>query len=157
VKSVVFCVKIGKNSARNQSKTLIPQNKNQIFQKFLSSFPKTSYERRATRNGYIFASNVQLRLIIEGVFFTLWQKAAKYRSRSKAEIRRLLVESGRLLVEPILERNGSSRMGRNSFYILSFGFTFSTLSFKFSSTLVEKPLQISYFLCKTNPISKKVK
>ncbi len=69
VKSVVSCVKIGKNSARNQSKALIPQSKNQIFQKFLSSFTKTSYERRATRNGYIFVSNVQLRLIIEGVFF----------------------------------------------------------------------------------------
>jgi hypothetical protein len=55
--------------AKNQSKTLIPQSKNQIFQKFLSSFPKTSYERRATRNGYIFASKVQVALIIEGVFF----------------------------------------------------------------------------------------
>ena len=113
LKSVVFCVKIGKNSARNQSKTLILQSKNQIFQKFLSSFAKTSYERRATRNGYIFASKVQVALIIEGVFFyslslppvcayllfcrgllfRLRQKEAKYRSRSKAEIRRLLAES----------------------------------------------------------------
>ena len=45
-----------------------------------------------------------------------------------------------------MERNGSSRMGRNSFYILSFGFTFSTLNFKFSSTSVEGSLQISPFL-----------
>jgi len=53
-----------------QSKTLIPSSKNQIFQEFLSSFPKTSYERRAMRNGYIFVSKVQVALIIEGVFFT---------------------------------------------------------------------------------------
>ena len=32
VKSVVFCVKIGKMSAIFQSKTLIPQNKNNNFQ-----------------------------------------------------------------------------------------------------------------------------
>ena len=37
-------------------------------------------------------------------------------------------------------------MGRNSFYILSCGFTFSTLNFKFSSTLVEESLQISSFM-----------
>ncbi len=67
LKSLVSCVKIGKNSARNQSKALIPQSKNQIFQRFLTHFPKTSYERRATRNGYIFVSNVQLRLIIEAL------------------------------------------------------------------------------------------
>ncbi len=67
LKSVVFSVKIGKNSARNQSKTLIPQNKNQIFQIFLTYFPKTSYERRATRNCYIFVSNVQVALIIEAL------------------------------------------------------------------------------------------
>ena len=68
-KSVVFCVKIGKISAIFQPKAMIPSSKNQIFQKFLTHFPKTSYELRATRNGYIFVSNVQLRLIIEGVFF----------------------------------------------------------------------------------------
>ncbi len=62
-------VKIGKNSTRNQPKTLIPQSKNQIFQIFLTHFSKTSYERRATRNGYIFVSNVQLRLIIEAYLF----------------------------------------------------------------------------------------
>ncbi len=45
-----------------------------------------------------------------------------------------------------MERNRSSRMGRNSFYILSFGFTFYTLNFKFSSTLVENPLQINLFM-----------
>jgi len=67
LKSVVSCVKIGKNSARNQSKALIPQSKNQNFQKFLSSFPKTSYERRETRNGYIFASKAQVALIIEAL------------------------------------------------------------------------------------------
>jgi hypothetical protein len=66
-------VKIGKNSARNQSKALIPKSKNQIFQKFLTHFPRTSYERRATRNGYIFVSKAQVALIIERVFFTLWQ------------------------------------------------------------------------------------
>ncbi len=43
-KSVVFCVKIGKISAIFQSKTLIPQNKNEIFKKFLTYFPKSSYE-----------------------------------------------------------------------------------------------------------------
>ena len=59
----------GSGVAKNQPKALIPKNKNHIFQKFLSSFPKTSYERRATRNGYIFVSNVQVALIIEGVFF----------------------------------------------------------------------------------------
>ncbi len=69
VKSVVFCVKIGKNSARNQSKALIPQSKNQIFHIFITYFPKTSYERRATKNGYIFVSKAQVALIIEGVFF----------------------------------------------------------------------------------------
>ncbi len=53
--------------AKNQSKTLIPQSKNQIFQNFLTHFPKRSYERRATRNGYIFVSNMQLRLIIEAL------------------------------------------------------------------------------------------
>ncbi len=37
-------------------------------------------------------------------------------------------------------------MGRNSFYILSFGFTFSTLNFKFSSTVVEESLQIRLFM-----------
>ncbi len=55
--------------AKNQSKTLIPPSKNQIFQKFLTHFPKTSYERRATRNGYIFVSKAQVALIIEGLFF----------------------------------------------------------------------------------------
>ncbi len=62
-------VKIGNISISFQSKTLIPQNKNQIFQRFLTYFPKTSYERRATRNGYIFVSKVQVAIIIEGVFF----------------------------------------------------------------------------------------
>ncbi len=70
-------VKIGKISTFFQSKTLIPSSKNQIFQKFLTALPASSYERRATKNGYIFVSNVQLRLIIEpvlssvegGVFF----------------------------------------------------------------------------------------
>ncbi len=37
-------------------------------------------------------------------------------------------------------------MGRNSFYILSFGFTFSTLNFKFYSTTVEDSLQIRPFM-----------
>ena len=37
-------------------------------------------------------------------------------------------------------------MERKSFYILSCGFTFSTLNFKFSSTTVENPLQIHPFL-----------
>ena len=50
----------------------------------------------------------------------------------------------------VLERNESSRMGRNSFYILSFGFTFSTLNFKFSSTTVMSALQISPF-CSNKP------
>ena len=63
-------VKIGKISAIFQSKTLVPQSKNQIFQKFLSSFTKTSYERRATRNGYIFVSKVQIALIIEALLFS---------------------------------------------------------------------------------------
>ena len=54
---------------QNQPKTLIPSSKNQIFQKFLTYFPKTSYERRATRNGYIFVSNVQVALIIEALLF----------------------------------------------------------------------------------------
>ena len=63
-------VKIGKILTKNHSKTLIPQNKNQIFQKFLTHCPKYSYDRRATRNGYIFQSKVQVALIIEGVFFT---------------------------------------------------------------------------------------
>ncbi len=62
--------KIGKNSVKNQSKALIPQNKNENFQKFLTYFPKTSYERRATGNGYIFVSNVQRRLIIEALLFS---------------------------------------------------------------------------------------
>ena len=56
--------------AKNQSKTLIPQNKNQIFQKFLTYFPKTSYERRATKNGYIFVSKAQVALIIEALLFS---------------------------------------------------------------------------------------
>ncbi len=59
--------KIGKNSVKNQSKALIPQNKNENFQKFLTYFPKTSYERRATRNGYIFVSKAQVALIIEAL------------------------------------------------------------------------------------------
>jgi hypothetical protein len=66
---VLISVKIGKNSARNQSKALIPQSKNKIFQRFLTHFPKKSYERRATRNGYIFVSKALVALIIEGVFF----------------------------------------------------------------------------------------
>jgi hypothetical protein len=37
-------------------------------------------------------------------------------------------------------------MKSNSFCILSFGFTLSTLNFKFSSTLVERTLQIYPFL-----------
>jgi hypothetical protein len=37
-------------------------------------------------------------------------------------------------------------MGRKSFYILSFGFAFSTLNYKFASTLVERALQIHLFL-----------
>jgi hypothetical protein len=64
-------VKIGKISTFFQPKVMIPKSKNQIFQKFLTHFPKTSYERRATRNGYIFVSNVQLRLIIEALLFRL--------------------------------------------------------------------------------------
>ncbi len=69
---LTFCrgwFKIGKISAFFQSKTLIPQSKNQIFQKFITHFPKTSYERRATRNGYIFASKAQVALIIEALLF----------------------------------------------------------------------------------------
>ena len=69
---LTFCrgwFKIGKISTFFQPKALIPSNKNQIFQKFLTHFPKKSYERRATRNGYIFVSNTQVALIIEGVFF----------------------------------------------------------------------------------------
>ncbi len=57
--------------------------------------------------------------------------------------------------EPISKRNGSSRMERNSFYILSFGFTFSTLNFKFPSTLVENPLQITPFYAKQTQFPKK--
>ncbi len=82
---VLISVKIGKNSVKNQSKTLIPKHKNQIFQIFLSSFPKTSYERRATRNGYIFVSKVQIALIIEGVFFYPPAKAANYLRAYKAQ------------------------------------------------------------------------
>jgi len=37
-------------------------------------------------------------------------------------------------------------MGRNSFYILSCGFTFSTLNFKFSSTTVVSALQNHLFM-----------
>jgi hypothetical protein len=37
-------------------------------------------------------------------------------------------------------------MGRKSFYILSCGFTFSTLKYQFSSTTVESALQIHPFL-----------
>jgi len=37
-------------------------------------------------------------------------------------------------------------MGRNSFYILSCGFTFLTLTFKFSSTLVVSALQNHLFM-----------
>jgi len=37
-------VKIGKILVRNQSKTLIPQNKNQNFQKILTYCSKSSYE-----------------------------------------------------------------------------------------------------------------
>ncbi len=69
---LTFCrgwFKIGKISTFFQPKALIPASKNQIFQKFLTYFPKTSYERRATKNGYIFVSKVQVALIIEGVFF----------------------------------------------------------------------------------------
>ena len=40
-------------------------------------------------------------------------------------------------------------MGRNSFYILSFGFTFSTLNFKFSSCLSSAPLHLSRILDKS--------
>ncbi len=65
----VFCVKIGKISTIFQPKARVPSNKNQNFQKFLTYFPKTIYERRATRNAYIFASKAQVALIIEGVFF----------------------------------------------------------------------------------------
>jgi len=49
-------------------------------------------------------------------------------------------------------------MGRNSFYILSFGFTFSTLNFKFPSCLSSALYNCKEFstnqpfLCKTNPI-----
>ncbi len=46
-------------------------------------------------------------------------------------------------------------MGRNSFYILSFGFTFSTLNFKFPSTLVENSLQITPFYAKQTQFPKK--
>ncbi len=70
---LTFCrgwFKIGKISTIFQSKTLIPKHKNQIFHKFLSSFPKTSYEQRATRNGYIFVSNAQVALIIEALLFS---------------------------------------------------------------------------------------
>jgi len=37
-------VQAGVGTMKNQSKTLIPQSKNQIFQKFLTYFPKSSYE-----------------------------------------------------------------------------------------------------------------
>ncbi len=70
-------VTIGKISTFFQSKTLIPKHKNQIFQKFLTHFPKTSYKRRATRNGYIFVSNVQLRLIIEALALEFTQSLSK--------------------------------------------------------------------------------
>ncbi len=46
-------------------------------------------------------------------------------------------------------------MERNSFYILSFGFTFSTLNFKFPSTFVENPLQINPFYAKQTQFPKK--
>jgi hypothetical protein len=38
VKSVVFCVKIGKISTFFQPKAMIPKSKNQIFQKFFNCF-----------------------------------------------------------------------------------------------------------------------
>ncbi len=62
-------VKIGEISTIFQPKARVPPNKNQNFLNFLTYFPKSSYERRATRNGYIFASKAQVALIIEGVFF----------------------------------------------------------------------------------------
>ncbi len=43
LKSVVFCVKIGKNSPRNQPKTLIPQGKNKKKQNFFIAYSVTSY------------------------------------------------------------------------------------------------------------------
>ena len=46
---VLISVKIGKNSARNQSKTLIPQSKNQIFWKFLTALLTSSYENPESR------------------------------------------------------------------------------------------------------------
>ena len=64
---LLFCR--GSGVAKNQPKTLIPSSKNQIFHKFLTYFPKTSYERRATKNGYIFVSKAQVALIIEAYLF----------------------------------------------------------------------------------------
>ena len=73
-------VKIGKNSPSFQSKTLIPQNKNQKFFKILTYCPKSSYERRATGNGYIFATKVHVALIIEAyLFFASGQKKPNYK------------------------------------------------------------------------------
>jgi len=62
-------VKIGKILTKNQSKTLIPQNKNQIFLKILTYCPKSSYENLESPIEYFFQSNVQVALIIEGLFF----------------------------------------------------------------------------------------
>jgi hypothetical protein len=67
---VILCVKIGKILVKNQPKARVPQSKNQNFQKFLTYFPKSSYEIRATRNGYIFASKAQVALIIEALLFS---------------------------------------------------------------------------------------
>ncbi len=59
--------KIGKISEIFQSKALIPRNKNKNFQNFLTVLPASSYERRATRNGYIFVSKAMVALIIEAL------------------------------------------------------------------------------------------
>ena len=79
--------KIGKISAIFRPKASVPSSKNQIFHKFLTYFPKTSYERRATKNGYIFASNTQVALIIEALAleFTLDVSSLAFLSGASAK------------------------------------------------------------------------
>jgi len=49
VKSVVFCVNMGKISVNFQPKAQVPQTKNKIFQKFLTTLLKLSYDNNESK------------------------------------------------------------------------------------------------------------
>ncbi len=112
-----FGVKIGKISADFRPNTQGGKSKNQNFQNFSTYFPTSSYERRVTRDGYIFVSNTQVALIIGGGIeqFTIDYLSGMTSAKCAVLVRLTRNEWGRLLaygVERIADRKFKLMAGK---------------------------------------------